>query len=756
MEEFSESKARQSEAPADERLDSWKEIATYLDRDVRTVQRWEQEEGLPIRRHIHNTQVSVYAYRSEIDAWLGKRSTGLDKHEPAHGLRFFSENKKTVAGVAGGVTLLLLVGLVAWMDIGSSSNPEALNFQQRDWVLIADFENRTAESVFDGVLEYALEREISNSQFVNVVPRERIEDTLQLMRKPLDTRIDRTLGREICLRDGGIKALLTGRVEKLDSTYLLSVQVVDPSQGQAIATASEEAVGQKQVLSALRSLSNWAGENLGEKLALIQESERKLEKAATPSLRAVQLYTDARTLFDRGGIGQGPAEELLRQALEIDPEFASAYIWLAWTLRNQGESFDDYIQHAKRAFQLAGTTSEQERYFIHGSYYWMKGELDRAIHAFEALLGLYPDHFWATHKLAVLYSETGQEQRALTYWLRRADLRPNHFNYNRRAVLSLLGSGRDLVQAQPYLDRARNLITPEDIKEDNNRPAIRIMLVPAYEAWLGGDPQAALVEIEKVSQTLNSLGMSERDSQELGNLYQALGKRQLAREWFTKGLDSKSRHWRLAKMAAREGDYEKTRSHLKQYLETTYVSGHAPPMVNTQNFSAAVILARSGFFSESEKILLEWERRHSKEDTSHQDPFIEMGWGILKFSRGNTAEGIEMLEGILQRLPVWHFAASAILAEAYRLQGDLLAGIQLLEEASKKRPLLVGSLGPPASWLRIKSQLADLYRDEGRYEDARKIEDELRRLLALADSDHPILRQLDRTEDLALREPAKN
>ena len=120
--------------------------------------------------------------------------------------------------------------------------------------------------------------------------------------------------------DGGIKALLTGRVEKLDSTYLLSVQVVDPSQGQAVATASYEAAGQKEVLTALRSLSNWSRETLGEKLALIQESEKKLEKVTTPSLRAVQLFTDARTVFDRGPEGQGPAEELLLKVLEIDPE----------------------------------------------------------------------------------------------------------------------------------------------------------------------------------------------------------------------------------------------------------------------------------------------------------------------------------------------------------------------------------------------------------------------------------------------------
>ena len=57
-------------------------------------------------------------------------------------------------------------------------------------------------------VEFALERELSNSQFVNVVPRDRIEDALRLMRKPIDARIDATVGQEISLRDGGIHALL--------------------------------------------------------------------------------------------------------------------------------------------------------------------------------------------------------------------------------------------------------------------------------------------------------------------------------------------------------------------------------------------------------------------------------------------------------------------------------------------------------------------------------------------------------------------
>jgi len=72
-----------------DRLDSWKEIASYLHRNVRTVQRWEAFESMPVHRHFHAKAGSVHAFRSELDAWRKRRSychpPGVDQTRPTQG-----------------------------------------------------------------------------------------------------------------------------------------------------------------------------------------------------------------------------------------------------------------------------------------------------------------------------------------------------------------------------------------------------------------------------------------------------------------------------------------------------------------------------------------------------------------------------------------------------------------------------------------------------------------------------------------------
>ena len=82
--------ARSPLDPHGNRLDTWKEIAVYLDREVRTVQRWEKREGLPVRRHFRVNGGTVYASKKEIDAWLRSRHApsepALKKECSEHGL----------------------------------------------------------------------------------------------------------------------------------------------------------------------------------------------------------------------------------------------------------------------------------------------------------------------------------------------------------------------------------------------------------------------------------------------------------------------------------------------------------------------------------------------------------------------------------------------------------------------------------------------------------------------------------------------
>src|SRR5260370_20780519 len=67
----------------EKKLVSWKEIAVHLGREVRTVQRWEKTEDLPIHRHEHQKKSTVYAYAGELDAWFKKRQPVHDPEAAA-------------------------------------------------------------------------------------------------------------------------------------------------------------------------------------------------------------------------------------------------------------------------------------------------------------------------------------------------------------------------------------------------------------------------------------------------------------------------------------------------------------------------------------------------------------------------------------------------------------------------------------------------------------------------------------------------
>ncbi len=167
------------------------------------------------------------------------------------------------------------------------------------------------------------------------------------------------------------------------------------------------------------------------------------------------------------------------------------------------------------------------------------------------------------------------------------------------------------------------------------------------------------------------------------------------------------------------------------------------------------MLAQAGFLPESEKLLTQVARRLSSDPRprTRRRANMQLAQGFLELQKGNTRESIQLIEDALGD-GASLYDSSRILAEAWSQEGELQKAAQVLEETSKQKHLVMLQAESPILWLRIRAALASLYRETGRNEEAREIEEDLRKHLAYADSDHPIILQLAQTRQLAVRQAA--
>jgi Tfp pilus assembly protein PilF len=742
----------------EDRLDSWKEIAVYLNRDVKTVQRWERWEGLPVRRHHHKRLATVYAYRSELDEWLRERQPERPQNGEAGPVprvrrRFWRLPVFLGLPVA---TALLLVG--SWSNHRFDREAPAIDFRERDWVLIARFDNRTGEEAFDDVVEHALAREIGDSRFVNVVGRERINDALTLMRRPTDTPVDLAVGREICLRDGGIRALVGGRVDKLGPDYVFTALLIKPDSGEVVGEATSDARGMDQVWPAIRRLGDSIRAALGESLPALEAPSAKMERVTTPSLMALRLYSRGMALVNDQNFGD--AIPLLAEAVAVDPEFASAHVLLAHCHANLGD-WPLADLHFRKAKELSDATTDRERFFILASYYGRSlQDRQKARDAYRVLVDLHPDHFWGVNNLALTLIHLGQVREAVEYLRRSADLRPRYHMLNLRAARYLLESPDGADTARPYLDRARELLDPPAPVGPMDRHWMQSSLLwleyyAFHEKWLEGAVEESLEGLDRLFTQVPA--MRYRDQRMLyemaGCSHLALGRLGESRRIFENMVDVDYPGWlwsrprdvffALAAYVAEDG--EALRHSLDRCL-------HGPDYFQ---FLTPIFLARSGRPEEAEAFLEE-VRPISLRNDIVLDPVAPVLVPILAkgarteiaLARGRTAESVPVLRETLETLRELHrigipeyFLFAEALATALAETGNPESAYHVLIESDTQRHQ--AHFASNALWLRNKHHLARICRRLGRVEEARVHEAELRRLLALADADHPILRALD-------------
>lgn len=627
------------------------------------------------------------------------------------------------------LTVAALVAAAATVYVLEHRPPASLNFHRMDTVLIARFENRTGESRFNGTVEAALGLELTNSQFVSIAPRVRIDDTLLLMRKPLNTPIDSALGREICLRDGQIRAMIAGRMEQFGPTYAISANLVDPATGSTVASFEEEASNETAILPAIHRLSDRLRHALGEDLSWIRQTDLALAKVTTPSLQALRLYSQADEQIVEDN--QQTALELLKHAIAEDPNFASAYLLVAYALDNQDRPSSEYMPYAKRAMELSGNASESERYFIEASYYRWTKQPNRALPAYEALLGIDPAHFWGANNLAILYEEDGELQQAEANFARAAWDRPNSFDAQFNAAYEA-SRANDPHAARPFVDRAKELLA---VMTDADRTrvaprALWVQLYPAYQAWMEDDVVLASKELKEAEKhPITEDGVSEL--QDFASFHETLGQAREANAW----LQNISGQWNrvddLAVLQYDRGEHAALLDSLRTVARFKVCCFPSP----------ISIMIQEGLLSDAKLAIKRKGLRGNWTDVLS---------GQLLLANHRLAQGIpELLKGLQRTGPsVPYFLGAQSLAQAYESEADLPAALRVLQDVSANRAgnsLIAVGNGP--FWMRDQIELARLYRRLGRVQDAEKIENELRKLLAYADPDFPILLELNKLQD---------
>lgn len=365
--------------PESGRLESWKEIAGYLRRGTRTVQRWEREEGLPVHRLAHAALGSVFAYRGELDAWFERRADPRTKPAPA--------------------------------SARSTPSLAVLPF--------TDMSREGDQAYFcDGIAE-----EIINS--LSRIEGLRTASRTSSFRFRGDGVDGCNAGREL-----GVRTLLEGSVRKSGERLRISVELVDVESGfqlwarrfdrtlQDIFEIQDEIA--ESVIHALR-------------VSLTPREEASLSTASTTDVGAYDCYLRGRKFY----YAYSPksmvfAIKMFCEAIKLDPNYARAYAGLAdcWSYTylysDRSEAVREQAGWASRkALEMDPNSAEAQA--SRGLSLSLSGSNEQADEAFAAAMRLDPDLFESHYFRARHCFALGRRQEAIAAYEAAMRARPEDF-----------------------------------------------------------------------------------------------------------------------------------------------------------------------------------------------------------------------------------------------------------------------------------------------------------------------------------------
>jgi TolB-like protein len=375
--------------------------------------------------------------------------------------------------IAGGVAVAIAAGLAVALSSGKSGPKTAIAFAAPQQIIVADVENKTADSTLGDLLSEALRTELQESKRVTVMTPGALREALVRMQKPAVARVTAPLAREIAVREG-VPIVVEGKMQRVGNTFLVRAAIVSPESGGETASVQETAESENILITVIGRLARRLREKLGESPTALTALP-PLERVTTTSVDALRKYTEAIRVGDAslGPRNRDREIRLLEDAVALDSTFAMAWRRLGVRLSDGGQAFSNAREiRAKaaltRAFQLRDKLSPIERLLAEASYY-SEVEQDRPKEeaAYRAVLEQQPGNRIALNNLASKALTDGRFDLASEFGARYVAVDSSNMSAWPWTIWGAYGSG-DTVRARQLRAAMRERFRDSSAKSQLN------------------------------------------------------------------------------------------------------------------------------------------------------------------------------------------------------------------------------------------------------------------------------------------------
>lgn len=369
----------------------------------------------------------------------------------------FSLKKLALPGLA--VFVLVAAAVLLLIFFPHKKSPGAPVIENS--IAVISFKNQTGDPAYDHLQEAIpnlLITNLENTGLFYVATWERMKDILKQMGVKQAEFIDSENGFALCRREG-IKAIAIGSFSMAGDVFTTDVKVYDAETKRNLKSANDRGNGVDSIFgSQIDNLSREISLGLGAGLDTVEAARINIKGITTHSLEAYKYFlkgTEACNLHS-----WKTARENLEKALELDPAFAMAYVYLAWTYIDTGP--DEAINEAiEKAMSVSDKTSQKDRLYLDALYaYFVEHETVKSVKILDELILKYPDEKWALHVQGDFLRKDDNLDRAYDRYRRWLELDPQDPNalYHISNVSAMMG---DLEKAEGYIKKHEEVAPPE-------------------------------------------------------------------------------------------------------------------------------------------------------------------------------------------------------------------------------------------------------------------------------------------------------